>query len=340
MQNFIAKPDDLLTKDGSLKQIGWAKRPILNYNRQNIKASRLRIKEWDYYCILNNDYGLALTIADLGYMGLISATVLDFIIPLETTKSVLIPFPMGNLNLPTTSKSGNIFFNNKRVKLSFIREQEKRILEFSYKNFQDKADLKGKIILTQPSSHESIVITIPFPENKHAFYYNQKINSMPAEGSVRLGDKEIIFDPENSFAVLDWGRGVWPYKNTWYWGSASGKISGKLFGFNIGYGFGDNSQASENALFYDGKIHKLDHIRFHIPRDNYLNPWKFTSNDSRFEMDFEPIIDRNSNMNFILLRSIQHQVFGRFSGKAILDDGQVIEVKDLLGFAEKVINYW
>ncbi|MCI6771984.1 MAG: DUF2804 domain-containing protein [Oscillospiraceae bacterium] len=32
----------------------------------------------------------------------------------------------------------------------------------------------------------------------------------------------------------------------------------------------------------------------------------------------------------------QHQVFGRLTGKAVLDDGTVLEVKDLMCFAERV----
>ena len=41
-----------------------------------------------------------------------------------------------------------------------------------------------------------------------------------------------------------------------------------------------------------------------------------------------------------LIKSDQHQVFGRFTGKAVLDDGRVIEVRDFPGFAEKVENKW
>ena len=36
----------------------------------------------------------------------------------------------------------------------------------------------------------------------------------------------------------------------------------------------------------------------------------------------------------------QHQVFGRFSGTATLDDGTVLPVRDLIGFAEEVENHW
>ncbi|MEI3102134.1 MAG: DUF2804 family protein [Oscillospiraceae bacterium] len=65
--------------------------------------------------------------------------------------------------------------------------------------------------------------------------------------------------------MLDWGRGVWTYHNTWYWGSASYHVNGVPFGWNIGYGFGDTSAASENMLFYKGKAHKLSQVKFNIP---------------------------------------------------------------------------
>ena len=67
-----------------------------------------------------------------------------------------------------------------------------------------------------------------------------------------------MVDAATDFGTLDWGRGVWTHDNTWYWGSGNGYVNGKPFGFNIGYGFGNTSAASENALFYDGKIHKLE----------------------------------------------------------------------------------
>ena len=57
-------------------------------------------------------------------------------------------------------------------------------------------------------------------------------------------------------------------------------------------------------------------------------------------MAFHPLLDRAANTDFLILGSNQHQVFGRFTGKVMLDDGTELEVKDLLGFAEKVKNKW
>jgi hypothetical protein len=184
---------------------------------------------------------------------------------------------------------------------------------------------------------DSLVIATPW-DKQHAFYYNQKINCMRASGYVLFDGKRYEFDPATDFGTLDWGRGVWTYDNTWYWGSGNADIDGHSFGFNIGYGFGNTSAATENVIFYDGIAHKLDDVTFHIPESGYMDPWHFSSSDGRFEMDFEPVLDRAANLDFKVIVSDQHQVFGRMSGRAVLDDGREIRIKDMMCFAEKVHN--
>ena len=276
-------------------------------------------------------------------MALDSISLLDFTKPWEHTNSPMKFMTLGKRNFPASSVSGDVKGEGKGYRIEFVHEKEKRVLCFQMDDFMDGKPIKGRIELAK-NDDDSMVIVTPYKESRVHFYYNQKINCMPASGSVEFNGKEYRFDPKDSFGVLDWGRGVWTYKNTWYWGSASGVIDGKRFGFNIGYGFGDTSAASENMLFYDGKAHKLSQVTFNIPqkdgKDDFMSPWTFTSDDGRFEMDFKPIIDRAANTDFIILGSNQHQVFGNFTGKAVLDDGKVIEVKDFLGFAEKVSNKW
>jgi hypothetical protein len=75
-------------------------------------------------------------------------------------------------------------------------------------------------------------------------------------------------------------------------------------------------------------------------KEDYLSPWTFTSDDGRFEMSFSPVMDRSAKIDLRLICSDQHQVFGRFSGAVILDDGRKLEIKNLMGFAEKVRNKW
>lgn len=342
-QHEITNKHALLDDNGHLIETGYAKSLILDYDRKAIKANSLRIKEWDYYLIYNDDFGVALTVDDNSYMALDSISLLDFSKPWEHTNSPMKFFTLGKRNFPASSVSGDVVGEGKGYKIEFLNKSDKRILNFHMDNFMDNKPIEGSITLYN-NPQESMVIVTPYKESKVHFYYNQKINCMPAEGKVYFDNKEYVFEKNNSCGVLDWGRGVWTYKNTWYWGSASGRVDGHLFGFNIGYGFGDTSAASENMLFYDGKAHKLSQVTFNIPmkdgKEDYLSPWTFTSDDGRFEMDFKPIMDRASNTDFVVLGSDQHQVFGKFTGTAILDDGTKIKIKDFVGFAEKVSNKW
>lgn len=104
MQVKITKPGDLLDEKGQLKNPGWATDLILKYDKKYIKAPKFKIKEWDYYCILSDSNGIAITVSDDGYFGMVGATIFDFNIPKEISNNVLLAFPMGSLNLPASSK--------------------------------------------------------------------------------------------------------------------------------------------------------------------------------------------------------------------------------------------
>ena len=364
MQHEITTRHALLDGQGHLTEPGYTKGLLMNYDRSAIKAGPLRIKEWDYYLITCRDYAVALTIADNSYMSLDSISLLDFRTGWQQTTSPMGVLTLGKRNLPDSSSNGDLSVSKKNYGLEFLHRGDYRLLRFHMNHFCDGKPISGEIRLENPDQ-ESMVICTPFAEKKTAFYYNQKINCMPASGQVEFDGSVYEFRPGEAFGVLDWGRGVWTYKNTWYWGSASGLVDGVPFGFNIGYGFGDTSAASENMLFYDGKAHKLSQVTFHIPTkadtfttrggccgqsgvtvetmdqtEDYMQPWTFTSDDGRFEMGFVPIMDRAACTDVKLICSDQHQVFGLFTGKAELDDGRVIEIKDFLGFAEKVFNKW
>ena len=341
MQHEIKTARPLLDEKGNIAEPGYAKKLLPIYRRRDIRAPELRIKEWDYYLINNGRFALALTIDNNGYMNMNSVSLLDFEEKWEITNSPMKFFPGRNPVLPETSVKGDVFLSGKGHSIRFENPGTgKRRLTADFTDFGKGGRLQAEVELFD-EPEESMVICTPFEKQGH-FYYNQKINCMRARGEVSYDGKVYRFDPEESFAVLDWGRGVWTYHNTWYWGSASYQVEGVPFGWNIGYGFGDTSAASENMLFYNGKAHKLSQVKFHIPggEKDFLSPWKFTSDDGRFEMDFVPVLDRASCTDVGVIKSDQHQVFGRFSGKAVLDDGKVIEIKDFPGFAEKVENKW
>ena len=228
MQHEITKAIPLLDANGNLTEPGWARSLLPVYRRADIRAGKLRIKEWDYYLISNGRFALALTIADNGYMGMDSVSIIELEEGWEITTSPMSFLPMGRLKLPEHSAKGVSEHAGKGHKLKFTAFGDgRRVLTAHMDRFGDKGALDALIQLSGEPA-ESMVIATPFSKPKH-FYYNQKINCMRAKGWFTYGGQTWHFSDHDSFAVLDWGRGVWTYHNTWYWGSASYQVDGVPF---------------------------------------------------------------------------------------------------------------
>ena len=366
----------LLDANGQLAYRGWAKRPLLTYRRADVGTSALRIKEWDYYLVNDEHFAVALTLSDLGYAGMLSASLLDFDAHTYTTTSELVPLSLGRFKLPETSAHGESEWQTKRVHLRFGVQGDCRTLHCSFKRFRGEETLVFNGSLSD-APRDSMVIATPWADAPKAFYYNQKIVAMRATGKVTVGlqgeDGKFAADawthefaPQTAFGLLDWGRGVWTHDNTWYWGVAQGWQDGAgsnapdapgthRFGLNIGYGFGDTTAASENMVFVDGVAHKLGRLDFGIPvkaegtigrgatktvasKYDLMQPWQMRDDEGRFHMTFTPDLDRCDWMNFGVLITDQHQCFGLYNGFVVLDDGTRFEVRDLRGSAEVVRN--
>ena len=341
----LLTPGELLDDKGQLMERGYATSLVRTYDRRKIKAGALRIKEWDYYCITGRECVLCLTIADNSYMSLDSVSLLFPEKHTQIQKSMMNLLTFGKVGLPPTSKQGDVKVAKKDYTMSFLNDGAKRVLDVHLEDFNGGRPLTAHVELTD-EPRDSMVIATPFAGHPRHFYYNQKINCLRASGDVSFGGETFTFHPETDLAVLDWGRGVWTYSNTWYWGSLSTvSPDGRTVGLNLGYGFGDTSAATENMLFVDGIAHKLEHVVFEIPKnatggDDFLKPWRIHDNDGRLDLVFRPLIDRADRTSVLVIESDQHQVFGHMTGTAVTDDGEEIRIENALGFAEKVKNRW
>ena len=343
MQTKIITKVPVPGEDGTIASPGYAGTEIMEYVRENIHAPWYRRKEWDYYLFTNESFALAFTISDLGYIGLLSASFIDLAKACEHTESELVVLPRGRkFGLGKSVAEANGECHTKRLDMTFKNVGDHRHISCEFRGFDGKKDLKCELDVYEPDM-EAMYIATPWKEKPTAFYYNCKRNCLEAEGTVVYGDRKETVCRKTTLGCLDWGRGVWTYDNTWYWGTGSGRIGEEAFGFNLGYGFSDRSAASENCLYFRKKIHKLDEVTFNIPKNGegkylFTSPWKITSNDGRFEADFDPILDRAAEMDYKLIISSQHQVFGKMTGYAVTDEGEKLEMKDFICALEVVRN--
>ncbi len=329
----------LLGDDGALIQSGYAFSQVRQYSRDAIKGKKPRIKEWDYYYFGDDRYAVALTVADNSYTSIGSVSVMDFEHLRFVTKSKKGFMSRGKLGLPSSCDSGDVLFEKGGVRIEFVNTDGKRKLSCEYSDFDEKNDFRCEIDL-EPYDGDNITVAVPFNKRRQ-FFYGTKIISLHGNGWMTCGNKRVEFD--NAYGGLDWGRGVWPRRSVWYRSSLSTEIDGKPFGFNLGYGFG-KPLATENALFFDGKAHKIDNVKFEIPFTrgvpDYLKSWKITDDADRLNLTFFPMIERSDKMGAPWTSGRMHQVFGKFYGKATLNDGTTVDIDNKIGFAENAQKIW
>lgn len=351
MQHEITQCHPLLDENGHVIEAGWSREFILEYNREAIQVPETDIKEWEYYLILSRDFGLGLSMANVGVCSRLTVQFMDYVKKEHVCVSDLLAKQGAEGMYMPRDVFSTTTYRTERAFGTYEKNGNVCRIKIDFKDLEPGNDFRADITVITPDTDKTVMV-IPYESDPNLFYYNYKVNNMITGGTMEFRGKTYEFTKENSYGTNDWGRGIWEKKNEWYWGSLSTTINGKTFGFNIGHGFGDTSHATENMIIYDGKVHKIDQLTFQIPGDaigdlklvlpdeNYLKPWKFVTNDGRLDMDFEPIMDRQSGIVPGEYASGQHQVFGLFSGKAILDDGTVIVFNDEFGFAEKVNNSW
>ena len=343
-QNEITESSNLFQDDGSLVQRGWARKPLLKYNKEHIGKGWTRIKEWDHYSILNKQFGLQVTIGDIGYLTQMSYVWLDFENKTREGKGLFKFFTKSKL-LPLSSLENSVIeFPTKKFKATLTKSNDKRIISIDDPSFLNKG-IKGTITLNDNPKWDNTVVVTGYKEDSRLFYYNHKINMMPASGEIKIGEKSYIFEPETSFGLLDWGRGIWPYRTHWLWGSACGMVNDVPVAFNIGYGFGsvgseEGATHTENIIFYDGKAHKLDEVTFHHENRDPTKPWRFSSNDDRFNMVLDPILPHREKINTGIIKLDSSLLHGLYSGDLVLDNGEKIHVEEMLGHAEDIFWKW
>jgi len=345
MQREITTTSPLLDKGGNLVQAGWARQPLLDCNLEDARFYRLarplqvfRLKRWDYYGVTTPEFFFSATLAHLGYAGTVFVYVLDFTNAELHEETLLVPLGRG-ISLPRNSDQGDSTFDNGKVRIAFRLEGDKRRVQVDWPAFNGGQGLSADVWLQVRPRPESMTIVIPIPERR--FYYNRKINCLPAEGWVQRGERRATLTPHDSLGNLDWGRGVWEYRSFWVWASASTFLpDGRTLGLNLGFGFGDTSAATENALILDGRVHKLGEVRFDYNPADFMRPWRMTAPSSRLDLEFIPFKERVARSNVLLIQSEVHQMFGHYQGQVVTDEGETIPVQGMIGFAEEHHAQW
>ena len=342
MQNRMMTEGPLHTQNGLLQETGYATTPLKKYDRNRIQAPKRRIKEWDSYLITNDSFALALAISDFGCLGLDSIILMDMEKGESFSACRTTRFPLGKRGLPAGSAQGIARAIGRNYEMTFRAEEGKRQLYGHMYDFSPDSPLLFDLVLSAQGGDSAVLVT-PFEGNPNQFLYHQNTVCLPAEGRVIFHNREYIFSPATSFGMMDWGRGVLPRRNSRRSASASGLIGGIPFGINLGDDVTDPMQATGNMLFYGGKAHKLGAVRFETESaEEALTPHlcHLADDAGRLELTFKLKLERPAGFPARFAPIRLHQAMGQFSGKAMLDDGRVLQISNLTGTLLDSLSRW
>ncbi len=346
-QTEYTEETPLLNPDGTLNARGWARHNVFTYDRSLVKRERLiSCKEWDYYTVTDGKKQLLVSFAHVGIGGFMGLRLIDLRTG-EVAADQIAIFPGKNKNLPLNKVDvpGRFTVKCGKTAIAFDTRETERTIK--YKTIHKGKVLECDLHMDIPEGLENITTVIPFKGDNTKYFMTTKQNCMPTSGTFRFGNYTYTFSKEDSFCSLDWGKVNTPRELVWYWGSGATHLTdseGKkhIFGFEITWAIGDESHATETCLFYDGRVHKIGAVDTEIfPKGRFMKEWKIISEDGRFNMTMTPSFDNRSDLNLkAIARMNCHQLYGKWNGTVILDDGTVLEIKDMFAFCEYVENRW
>ncbi len=333
MQREITEKALLLDGEGRIAQPGWARRMNYVYNRESARSTPINLKEWNFYQFLRDHWAVQLTIGHLSYACNAAVTLLNLDTGEKREEGRLKLFRVLPLDRNPEGASVNEY-RDRNFLLRFEVTEAVRRLTFRGRSAR-WGEAEVRVEAENDPVNEKMVIATPFAKPRQ-FYLNYKENYYRASGFARFGDLAVSLD--GASGLLDWGRGIWPYRHEWWWGSLSAVVDGAELGLNIGWGFGDLSHATENVFFYRRNAYKLGTLQLKM-EGGYLDPWRLTEEDGRLELAFTPLYDNYTERKLAVVDTHCHQVYGLFSGWAETDRGRAA-FRGLPGFIEHAVNRW
>lgn len=172
----------------------------------------------------------------------------------------------------------------------------------------------------------------------NGWVFTQKNTALDFSGSIQWNGQSINTD--SLLASVDWSCGYMRRETFWHWASLSHTTTnGDKIGFNLAAGVNETSY-TENALWVNGELIKLDRAEFIFDRKNRLQQWTIRSSDGHIDLRFMPEGERKEKINVGFIASNFTQVFGRYYGTVFDTSGRKIDINGAMGFCEDHFAKW
>lgn len=293
----------------------------------------LQLREWQAFQILGENHFIMIAIYNAKKISLVQFIVYDITTnqKVKYEKKVL----AWSLSVPDSLYGTTASYRSNNFTIVATHDLENNGLKI-------KADIKGFGQLPElhaefeavhdVAKYKPMVVCNPFSEGR--VMYSHKC-LMPVRGSVRIGDKHILFKDGKSQLIIDDHKGYYPYPTVYDWVTGLGfDESGKRVGFNLTNNQVINQEVyNENCLWWNGELHPLPPVKVFRP-EGYKGIWNVRDDYDMIHLDFKPVIHTSVNINALVLRSKYQGPYGFFNGFLRKKDGEKVLINNLFGMGE------
>src|SRR5215471_2257466 len=303
--------------------------PLDEFTGLSRTLRRLRLKEWIGFTLIHPDWFSSLIMQDANYLA----------------SSEIYAYDRANGELyqhSANARGGSLALPEKLLGASPRFAKDGYLLEYEFSGTGGPHRLRmdvartattpafgGELLLYPGTAAPPLSVSTRLPGGK---MYTHK-TLFPAEGRLRVGGADIVFDPSRDLAIIDEHKSFFPYRTNWLWGTFATQ-SGALVGANVVTRPATPGEEEESCIWTPQACEPLTDVTFTPASGKSLSPWHIASRDGRLDVTFEPEGRKDVRHQLVLFSIDYFQLFGHYRGTLRGADGTSYPVDAVHGVCE------
>jgi len=308
----------------------------------NARAGKFKkhfnFKRFQYFGGISDDLIFGCALADLRYIGAAFIYVYRLSDGKMQTWQFKKPLSFG-LDLTNRPDNGVSTFKSGKHQIQMRYQlnsqgERRKLLDI---NFGSELTIQAKMI----ESSDFQVMALCTPTAVNGWVYAQKTAALGVSGFVKCKLGSFDLQQSNCYGHHDFSAGYMRRETFWNWACFSGTSNSKsqALGLNVSWGVNETGY-SENCFWVGNHLHTLPQVQFKFDRDDEHSNWRISSQNKQINLSFKPEGMHKERLNAGLMATNFKQIFGRFNGYLMTEDGQRFEIENQYGFVEDQYSKW
>jgi hypothetical protein len=271
---------------------------------------RLRLKEWVGFTLVHPELYSSMIIQDANFLA--SSEIYAFDRSSGKLHQHAANARGGSLGMPDTLLGSHPVFGKPgyRLEYTFSGDGKRARIQADIAATATAPAIAADLTLHGDLASPPLSVSSRIPGGK--LYTHKAL--FPAEGTYRVGDTELAFDPGRDLAIIDEHKSLFPYRTDWLWGTLATMTGGSPVGANFAARPGVRGEEEESCIWTPAACEPLSDIRFTQAGPDPTATWQVSSADGRLDVIFTPEGRKDVKVQLGVFALDYYQMFGTYRG--------------------------